>query len=79
MANRNQKVLAIIDDDLADRAAAEKAMEIIWDRLRLVAKKGYVTNADIDLFSDNLRTVDAGLRTIKKYLVEIRSGELASD
>jgi hypothetical protein len=69
--NRNQKLTAIISDDLADVAAAQMAMDAIWGRLLEWTAKPYVSKADVDILSDELRRVEAGLRTTKKYLIRV--------
>ena len=69
--NRNQKLTALVSDDLADVAAAQQAMDVIWARLVEWTGKPYVSKDDVDSMSDELRRVEAGLRTTRKYLLRV--------
>jgi len=71
MSNNNRKtykLVGVIHDELADVAAAWQAMDVIWALLLGYTQKAYVSMDDIDLLSDELRRVETGLRTSRKFI-----------
>lgn len=61
---------------MADIARAWLAVDHLWSRLRTMAARPAITTADIDAFSDELRHIEAGLQTTRKYLQEVRGARI---
>jgi len=60
----------VYQDDLADVADAFDAVDVLWSRLRSWCGQPYVSHADVDSVSDELRRIERGLAATRKWIVE---------
>jgi len=71
MARRgNSQLSRIYVDDLADVADAFDAVDVLWTRLLSWCRQPYISKADRDSLSDELRRIERGLETTRKWLVD---------
>lgn len=69
MANRNQRALLLVENQMADLAEAEVALHSLWARVHSLCYKPAVTMEDVDALSQDLRAVEAGLAAGRRLLV----------
>ena len=75
MPNRDHRILAIVEDDLAVVARAACAVEDLEALMLKFSRKPIVTLDDIDRMSDDLHDIRPGLDANKKHLVALREKE----
>jgi hypothetical protein len=68
MANRNQRPLLLVENQMADLAEAEVAMRALWARVRTLCYRPAVSLEDVDAFCRDLRAVEAGLAAGRRLL-----------
>ena len=72
MVRRNPLVLGLVEDDMAEIADAEEALQSVWLRLRAMAYRPRLTPDDFDEVSKDLRTIGAGLAAGKRGVIQQR-------
>lgn len=72
MANRAHALLAVVEDDMADVAAADLAVEDLEALLLKLSRRPVATLDDVDRMSDGLRTIRSGLVAVRKHLIDKR-------
>lgn len=74
MANRNQRALLLVENQMAELAEATMAMDSLWARVRTLCYRPAVTLEDIDQLCRDLRAVEVGLAAGRRLLQAERAG-----
>lgn len=72
MANRDHRSLAIVEDDMADVAAALESADVLDAHIRGWCRKPFVSLEEIDAVSEALRLIVGGLQAARRALMEQR-------
>lgn len=68
MGNRNHRALLLVENQMADLAEAEVALQGLWARVHSLCYKPAVGMEDIDQISQDLKAIEAGLAAGRRLL-----------
>ena len=71
LGTMNKRLNGVVLDDLADVAAAERALEVLEARMVGWCRKPYVSREAINGLSEEIRLIRAGLATTRKWLLQV--------